>query len=146
MFNAVLGRRVEEGSWNRLLPGEFVNLAGRRSWFVAESIDATLEERLSRHDIHPTGPLPGKGPGPAGDVGALESDVLGPLEAVTERLIGAGLEADRRALRLVPEGLRFTLSGHELTLEFALQAGGYATMVLRELVHTELLSGEAGDD
>ena len=146
LFNAVLGRRVAQGSWNRLLPGEFVNLAGRRSWFVAEAIDATLEERLARHDIHPTGPLAGKGAGPGGEVGALESDVLGPLAALTERLIGAGLEADRRSLRLMPEGLRFTLAGNELTIEFALQAGSYATVVLRELLQTELLSGEASDD
>jgi tRNA pseudouridine13 synthase len=53
IFNTVLARRVEAGSWNRLLAGEIVNLAGRRSWFVAEAIDAELEARLQRHDVHP---------------------------------------------------------------------------------------------
>jgi tRNA pseudouridine13 synthase len=146
VFNAVLGRRVASGTWNRLLPGEYVNLAGRRSWFVAETIDATLEERLARHDIHPTGPLVGRGPGPAGEAGALEDAVVAEFAALKSRLVESGLEADRRALRLVPEGLRFTLAGSDLTVEFSLPAGAYATVVLRELVHTEPLAGEASDD
>ena len=146
VFNALLARRVLEGTWNRLLPGEYVNLAGRRSWFIAEAIDATLEERLARHDIHPTGPLVGKGAGPGGAVGELEAEVTQPFAALIERLVAAGLEADRRALRLMPEDLRFTLSGSDLTVEFGLPAGGYATVVLRELVQTETLSGETSDD
>ena len=146
IFNAVLGRRVTAGSWNRLLPGEIVNLAGRRSWFIAEAIDAELEARLARHDIHPTGPLVGAGAVAGGVAGALEAEVVQPLGTLHERLVAAGLEAGRRPLRLMPEGLRFTLAGPELTVEFSLPAGGYATIVLRELVHTEPLSGEASDD
>ncbi len=146
IFNTVLGERVKGGTWNRLLPGEFVNLAGRRSWFVAAAIDATLEERLARHDIHPTGPLAGRGVGPGGAVGELEAELLKPFAVLLGRLDAAGLEADRRALRLLPEGLRFTLAGSDLTVEFGLQAGGYATVVLRELVETEPLSGETSDD
>lgn len=146
LFNAVLARRVTGGSWNRLLGGEIVNLAGRRSWFVAEAIDAELEARLQRHDVHPTGPLVGAGITPGGEAGRLEAEVLAPYERLITRLNAAGLEAGRRALRLVPEGLRFTLAGDELTIEFSLPAGAYATVVLRELVHTEPLEGEASDD
>ncbi|MBS0396781.1 MAG: tRNA pseudouridine(13) synthase TruD, partial [Proteobacteria bacterium] len=41
-FNAVLAARVADGSWQRLLPGERVNLDGRNSWFAAAEIDAAL--------------------------------------------------------------------------------------------------------
>ncbi len=146
LFNAVLARRVGEGTWNRLLPGELVNLAGRRSWFAADGIDAELEARLARHDVHPTGPLAGAGEAPAGEAGRLEAEVLAPFAPLVARLAAAGLESGRRALRLVPEGLRFTLAGSELGVEFGLPAGGYATVVLREFVHTEPLDGEASDD
>jgi tRNA pseudouridine13 synthase len=146
VFNAVLARRVAAGSWNRLLPGEFVNLAGRRSWFVAGAIDALLEERVTRHDIHPTGPLAGRGAGPAGEAGAVEAEVTAAFATLGERLGSAGLEAGRRALRLVPEGVRLTLAGSDLKLEFSLPAGSYATVVLRELVRTEPLQGESADD
>ena len=46
----------------------------------------------------------------------------------------AGLEAGRRALRVVPRDCVATLSGDELTVEFSLSAGAYATTVLAELV------------
>jgi len=146
VFNAVLARRVSSGTWNRLLPGEFVNLDGRRSWFVAAAVDALLEERLSRHDIHPTGPLAGRGATPAGEAGAIEAEAAGGFATLNERLASAGLEAGRRSLRLMPAGLRHTLAGNEVTLEFSLLAGGYATVVLREFVESEPLQGEGADD
>ena len=146
VFNALLAGRVGDGSWQRLLAGEFVNLAGRHSWFVAETIDAVLEERLARFDIHPTGPLPGRGAGPGGEAGRIESGVLAGFGVLPARLEAAGLEAARRPLRLVPEGLTSSHHGTAVTLEFGLPAGGYATVVLRELLHTEPLPGEASDD
>ncbi len=136
LFNAVLARRVAEGSWARLLPGEFVNLAGRNSWFVADAIDAALEERAQRHDLHPTGPLAGAGPQPAADAGRLEAEVLGGFGALPGALEALGLEAARRALRLVPQDFRATTEPGTLRLEFRLPPGGYATAVVRELITT----------
>jgi len=146
VFNAVLARRVAGGSWNRILPGEFVNLDGRNSWFATAAVDAGLEERVGRHDIHPTGPLVGRGATPSGEAGAVEAEVTSQYAALRERLASAGLEAGRRALRLVPAGLRHTLAGGDLTLEFSLPAGSYATVVLRELVRSEPIPGEGADD
>ena len=44
-FNAVLGRRVADGSWNRLLPGEIANLDGSSSVFRVGEVEAELERR-----------------------------------------------------------------------------------------------------
>jgi len=136
LFNAVLAERVVDGSWNRLLAGECVNLAGRNSWFVADALDAALEDRLERHDIHPTGPLAGRGRGPGGDAAALEGRVLASFGALCERLEEQGLEAARRALRLVPSGLQVTWDGATLTLRFGLPSGAYATALIREVLAT----------
>lgn len=136
LFNAVLARRVVEGSWDRLLPGELVNLAGRNSWFAAGAIDAELESRLARRDVHPTGPLAGRGPSPSDAAGVLEAEVLagfGTLPAALER---EGLEAARRPLRLWPEDFRAVAEHGTLRLEFRLPPGAYATAVVRELVAT----------
>jgi tRNA pseudouridine13 synthase len=136
IFNALLARRVADGSWQRLLSGELVNLAGRNSWFAAGAIDAELEARLARRDLHPTGPLAGRGAGPADAAAALEAEVLagfGPLPAALER---EGLEAARRALRLWPEDFRAVAESGTLRLEFRLPPGAYATAVIRELVVT----------
>jgi tRNA pseudouridine13 synthase len=136
LFNAVLARRVLDGSWSRLLAGELVNLAGRNSWFAAAAIDAELEARLARLDVHPTGPLAGRGPAPSAAAGTLEAEVLASFAALPAALAAAGLEAARRPLRLFPEDFRATPQEGTLRLEFRLPPGAYATAVVRELVAT----------
>ncbi len=134
LFNAVLAQRVCDQTWDRLLPGEFVNLDRSRSFFVAEAVDDTLVDRLHRADIHPTGPLFGRGESPAGEAGVAEVGVLEPYSAIRQALLQAGLEAARRPLRVVPRDCRWALEDQELTVEFSLSAGAYATTVLAEVV------------
>jgi tRNA pseudouridine13 synthase len=145
VFNAVLAARVSDGTWNRLLPGERVNLAGRNSWFVADDIDDTLRERLARYDIHPTGPMPGRGDSPSGQAGTLEAALVQPYGELIGALEREGVEAARRALRVVPEGLEVALDHDVVAMSFALTSGSYATMVVRELFDTDVF-GEGGDD
>lgn len=136
LFNAVLAERVARGNWAQLLPGELVNLAGRNSWFAAGAIDEQLAARLARRDIHPTGPLAGRGPAPAGAAGALESAVLERFGSLPAALAAAGLESARRPLRLWPEDFRAEPEHGTLRLAFRLPPGAYATAVVRELLAT----------
>ena len=48
IFNAILAARVEQGSWNRLLPGDVANLDGRGSVFAVETPDADTGAALRR--------------------------------------------------------------------------------------------------
>jgi len=134
-FNAVLAARVAAGTWDRVLPGEFVNLDRSRSYFVATEIDATLEARVRDADVHPTGPLCGVGDAPGGQAGAVEGAALAGYAQLSAALAGAGMEAARRALRVVPRDCTFALDREELLVEFSLAAGAYATTVLAELVN-----------
>lgn len=136
LFNRVLGQRVVDGSWNRLLPGEAVQLAGSHSFFAAGEVDAELERRLREGDIHPSGPLAGRGDPPvSGECRQLESDCLAPYAVMTRGLAAAGLKQERRALRVIARDMTWSWPvGDELLLEFSLPAGCYATSVLRELV------------
>jgi tRNA pseudouridine13 synthase len=145
LFNAALAARVADGTWNRLLEGERVNLAGRNSWFTAEAIDEVLLDRLGRFDIHPTGPMPGRGEGPGGEAGAREAAVLEPYADMVAALAAEGVDASRRALRLHPEDFEVSVEGDAVLLSFSLTAGSYATMVVRELFETDTF-GEGGDD
>jgi tRNA pseudouridine13 synthase len=54
-----------------------------------------------------------------------------------EALQRAGVDADRRSLRVVPGHLDWQLEESRLTLAFDLPPGAYATSVLRELVLTD---------
>ena len=139
LFNAVLAARIEDGSWDKALPGELVMLDGRHSLFPAESDDPAIPARLRALTLHPTGPLAGRGePRPTGDVLALESRVLEPHAELVAGLESAGLDAARRALRLRVADLAWNFPEPGcLELNFALTSGSYATAVVRELFEVE---------
>lgn len=135
LFDRYLGERVAAGTWNAPHDGERLILDGSRSFFVAEAVDPTLADRVASGDVHPSGPLWGRGcPSGAGAEGAAEARLAGVEQALCEGLERHGLKAGRRALRAVPRALRWTLEPEVLTLEFELPSGSYATTLLRELV------------
>jgi tRNA pseudouridine13 synthase len=135
LFNAVLAQRVADRTWNRLQPGEIVNLDGSGSIFVADLIDAALELRCEQLDVHPTGPMwGGDARGGSGAAAALEQRVVQDYPVLAAGLSGAGLEAERRALRVRVDGLQWTIEGAQVQLRFRLHRGSYATAVLHELI------------
>ena len=137
VFNAVLAERVGDGSWERLEPGDLANLDGRASHFRVETIDEAIAERSARLDIHPTGPLWGRGvPPSSGRVLELEQRVAAGFTAACELVARAGMDQERRSLRLAVRDLRWQRDGDgpdSIILEFRLSRGAYATVVLREV-------------
>lgn len=137
LFNRVLAARVRAGNWNMPLTGEVWSLDGSRSVFGPEPFTETLAKRLADFDIHPSGPLWGRGELRTRDeAAALELQTLTGEMATTLRrgLEAAGLEQERRALRFRPADLAWRWrEDRVLELSFALPPGGYATTVLAEL-------------
>ena len=137
LFNRVLAMRVAEGTWDSAVPGEAWILDGSRSVFGPEPFDAALAGRLAAFDIHPSGPLWGKGDLRTAEAAmALELSVLETPDAalLARGLEQAGLRQERRALRLRPEGLGWDRPATDaLRLSFSLPPGTYATAVLAEL-------------
>ena len=140
-------RRGRDGTWNRLLAGDAANLAGSGSWFVVDALDATLTARAEQLDLHPTGPLWGRGePGSTGEVRARERAIVAEHGDLVRVLEAAGMEQARRALRVVPAGLTWEIAGDELVLSFELPPGAYATTLLRELIDIEDKGGSGAAD
>ena len=148
LFNALLATRVSDGSWDRGVPGEAFILNGTHSFFVADAIDATLHERLARYDVHPSGPLWGKGESPArGEARALEDAVMLTHTDLARGLEQEGLRQERRALRVVPVDLIMEwVDDTSLGIAFSLPSGCYATTVLRELVEYVTVSAVVGEE
>ncbi len=135
LFNRVLAVRVEQRNWNLALPGEVLQIDGRQAQFHAP-LDDLLAARVAAGEVHPTGPLwgrPGRALVPEEEAGEVERRVLEKSKAWREGLERAGLEMDRRALRLPVRELVWQWAGEDLLLSFRLGKGGYATAVLREL-------------
>lgn len=134
LFNRVLGLRTGEGSWNRWLEGDVLMLDGRGSFFRPDPEDAALPARLAAQEVHPTGPLFGKGESAVtGGVQAREAEVAAATDGMVDALGACGLESQRRALRLRVEALSWRWEAEALVLEFGLANGAFATSVLREL-------------
>jgi tRNA pseudouridine13 synthase len=136
LFNAVLARRIADGSWDRGIDGEVWMLAGSHSVFGPEPLDDALRARVEAFDIHPTGPLWGIGePRTSGELRALESGIAAGLAEgrVADGLVRAGLKQERRALRIAADLEWEWPDAGDLRLAFSLPAGSYATALLHEL-------------
>ncbi|MBT8082727.1 MAG: tRNA pseudouridine(13) synthase TruD [Gammaproteobacteria bacterium] len=124
LFNEALSLRVSDGSWNRIRPGDTVNLDGTGSVFVADAVDADLERRCAGMDVHPAGILAGQGCG------------AGP-ETWRAALDKARVEPGARSLRLHVSDLEYALEDEAVELRFTLGRGAFATSVLREIANAD---------
>ena len=138
IFNAVLAERVREGSWEHLLAGDLANLEGRGSFFAVDAADPTLAARCERLEIHPTGPLWGRGSPPTSDsVRELEARIAAEFAGQAALCAAAGMRQERRSLRLAVHELHCEPEERAVLLRFRLARGCFATAVLRELIDTE---------
>lgn len=138
LFNLVLAQRIEQGNWQSALSGDCYNLAGTRSFFKPKPEEfAQLDARLEAFDIHPTGPLWGRGDSLVTDAAnLLECQIIDRYPLLNEGLIAQGLKQERRALRLLPSQMQWQLvEADVLLLQLSLPAGSFATAVLRELIN-----------
>ncbi|RKR04274.1 TruD family tRNA pseudouridine synthase [Kushneria sinocarnis] len=140
LFNAVLAERISRECWLTPLAGDVFNLAGSASRFTADEPDAGLGERLASGDIHPTGPLWGRGSTPVqADAAEFERQVVDHHPQLRDGIEQAGATPARRPLRLMPEAASMAAGSDGMILEFTLARGGFATAVLRELIAHEQL-------
>ncbi len=134
VFNAVLARRVDAGDWSQLGAGDLAMLDGSGSHFPVAIIDEELRRRSSELDIHPSGPLWGRGlPATEGQALVHELAAASELAPVTDLLAAQGLSQERRALRCAVKDLSVEHDAGNVTLSFFLGRGQFATAVLREI-------------
>lgn len=136
LFNLVLAERVQLKNWNQPLSGDVMLLAGTKaSSFVVDDVEDVLQIRLKTMDIHPTGPLWGRGTQQVhSDSLKIEQQVLADWQDWQQGLEKAGLNQERRSLRLFSDDFNWQyIDNTQIELEFFLPAGCYATAVMREL-------------
>ena len=116
LFNLLLSRRVAEGSWASVEPGDVVYTEPRDGRTV------------------PTGPLWGRGRiNTELRIAELENELAGDHPEWCHGLEHSGLQQQRRPLCLSPEALQWCIEPDGLELEFVLPPGAYATSLIREL-------------
>lgn len=135
LFNDVLAARVAAATWDQALDGDVWMLGGSHAIFGPEPWNGDLAQRLVSLDIHPTGPMWGRGElRSTGATQALERATVELHTALARGLEQAGLEQERRALRLSVGDLTHAWEADDvLVTQFCLGSGAFATTVLREL-------------
>lgn len=134
LFNELLAQRVATQTWQAPLGGDTCLLAGSHSRFVAANDDTELEARAAAGDIHLGLPLYGSHSEP---LDLAQQTVLDRHPLLCQGLLTQELRLDWRPARLIADDFcwQFCDDG-SLLLRFELEAGGYATAVLRELLDT----------
>jgi tRNA pseudouridine13 synthase len=135
LFNEVLAWRVREGNWDCPLPGDILMDAAGELIPLVEVPGADILEGVACLQVHPTGPLWGRGRSPA-KARALELEELA-LAGFPQWRYGlehVGLSQERRPLRVGVPDLAGIWEGEQtLLLTFTLPPGHFATAVLREI-------------
>jgi tRNA pseudouridine13 synthase len=149
MFNNVLVKRVEAGTFDKVLPGDLAYKHDNGACFLVE--DAAAEQpRAANWEISPTGPLVGYRMSlPTGEPLALEEAVMTEANLKPEDFKKEGHEkvkGARRPLRVRPEDVNLEGGADEhgpfVTVAFTLPAGSFATVLLRELTKDRLPAEE----
>lgn len=149
IFNRVLDQRLEAGTLLTLMEGDVAwkhGPPGSGSVFAvtaAELATGALPPRMAAFEISPSGPLWGRGRmSAAGEVDRMELAALDAAGLTEQAFIDQGVEGGRRPLRVrisnpeVDAGV--DEHGGYVRLAFDLPRGAYATVVLREIMKTEM--------
>lgn len=135
IFNRVLSQRIEQQGWLTTMPGEVYMLNGKSACFVDDDPELN-EQRMLDREINLTGPLWGEGQSMASaDLEEFEREIAGETSQLAKGLEDARMKQERRSLRLLADNMSWQVAEGELTIEFELPAGAFATMLLRECVN-----------
>jgi tRNA pseudouridine13 synthase len=149
MFNNVLVKRVEAGTFDKVLPGDLAYKHENGACFLVE--DAAAEEpRAAAWEISPTGPLVGyRMTLPTGEPLTIEQAIMADAHLQPEDFRKEGHEkvkGARRPLRIKPEDVNLEGGvddhGPYVTVAFTLPAGSFATVLIRELTKDRLPAAE----
>jgi tRNA pseudouridine13 synthase len=139
LFNRILARRIDR--IDHLFIGDWAMKHENGACF--QVTEAAVEQpRADRFEISPTGILFGsRAPWASGEPGEIERAVAAEAGATPESLVKAasdcGFRGERRALRVRPQDLTWSLDEDRLMLSFSLPPGAYATSLLREMMKIE---------
>jgi tRNA pseudouridine13 synthase len=144
LFNHHLARRMTDGLMRRVLPGDVMAKWPFGGLFVADDVPRE-QERFDRRETVHAGPMFGRKTfAAAGEEAAREEATLADAGLARSSFNGFGklLQGTRRHDLVYLDGLSATVEPDGVRLTFTLPAGSYATVLLREVMKTEVAAEE----
>ena len=137
IFNLVVSNRIELGLTRQVLENDLMQLAGSNSWFVAKAEELTeLNKRLDLQDILLTAPLVGENSATQ-TVSEYEQKIVAEHQDLLALMAKERMNAARRAMFCRPQHFEWAFEDEGLRLKFFLDAGSYATALVRELIQID---------
>jgi tRNA pseudouridine13 synthase len=146
LFNHYLGCRQTDGCAREVLHGDVMAKVPFGGMFLAENVMAE-QKRLNEGEIVPAGPIFGRKTFPAAhDAARREQATLTAFGLAREDFgaFGKLLQGTRRHNLVYVSDLAAAPVGDGLRLTFTLPAGSYATVLLREIMKTEVPDEDLG--
>jgi tRNA pseudouridine13 synthase len=140
LFNHYLATRLQDGLMRTVLAGDVMAKRPFGGMFVAEDV-AVEQARFEAGETVPAGPIFGRKTYPsAGAAAEREAAVLADAALTLEQFRGFGklLMGTRRWNLVFAADLTATVEPEGVRLAFTLPAGSYATVLLREIMKTEV--------
>jgi tRNA pseudouridine13 synthase len=148
LFNLYLARRLTDGLFRRVLPGDVMAKWPFGGMFVAQDV-AVEQERFDRRETVTAGPMLGRKTFAAADEAAeREAAVLSDMGLSVKSFDGFGklVQGTRRHNLIYIDDLTAETTPEGIICRFTLPAGSYATILLRELMHAEVLGDDTPDE
>lgn len=145
MFNDYLGRRLADGLFRTVMPGDVMAKWPAGGMFTVEDVPTELA-RFERRETVTAGPMFGKKTLPAkGEAAEREAKVLESAGLTPRSFDGFGklVMGTRRHNLVYIDDLSAERVADGLRLKFSLPAGSYATVLLRELMKVEVSDEDA---
>lgn len=146
LFNDTLARRIQDGYYRTVLPGDAMMKWPFGGLFVAEDV-AAEQARFDARETVTAGPMFGKHTfATAGQAAEREAEVLKfhHLSAASFDGFGKLMGGTRRHNMVYLDDLTADWEPDGLRLTFSLPSGCYATVLMREVMKSEVM-GEEGD-
>jgi tRNA pseudouridine13 synthase len=140
LFNHYLSRRLADGLLRTVLPGDVMAKVPFGGMFVAEQVERE-QARFDARETVTAGPIFGRKTFAAAQQAATrEAETLAALGLARASFGGFGklLQGTRRHNLIYLDDLAAVWEPPGLRLTFTLPAGSYATVLLREIIKTEL--------
>jgi tRNA pseudouridine13 synthase len=146
LFNAYLAKRMADGLYSRVVSGDVMGKLPYGGIFTVEDV-AAEQARFDRREIVTQGPIFGTKMFPAkGEAATREAAILSEHGFDRQSFAGFGklVLGTRRHNIVYLDELTHETAADGVRVSFTLPAGSYATVVLREIMKSEV-AGDEGD-
>ncbi|GAL10434.1 tRNA pseudouridine 13 synthase [Vibrio astriarenae] len=137
IFNRIVSDRIEQGLFEQVIQGDVIAQQGVAGFSapVAKAQIESLNSEFSSGTISITAALAGDNALPTAEAAlAIEQPIVDQEADLMALIRGNRMRHERRSIALKPQDLCWEVEGDSITLSFSLDAGSFATSIVRELV------------